>query len=289
MNPTSYGTFDRWNAEAVTTDGDDRVRQLAALLELRGRGEDQIAMRAAYLDLLQIGPGERVLDVGCGTGVVTRDVARRVGATGHVVGLDPGPVMLAVAAELAANEGLTGQIELRVGGLQALPCQDADFDVVLAITVLSHAAGGKDAVAGEQAVAELVRVVRPGGRVGILDLDGDSCIVSHPDRDLTRRIMTAAADHGIGDAWLMRRMPGLLVEAGLQDVGSRAFAPLERNPAGFYASMVEMRAETALQAGAISEAERQRWVASLRAEQAAGRYVGGQVHLFAWGTRAMAD
>jgi SAM-dependent methyltransferase len=285
MQPTSYGTLDLWNAGAVTTAADAGVRQLAALLELRGRGEDQVAMRAAYLDVLQVSIGERVLDVGCGTGVVTRDVARRVGPTGHVVGLDPSPVMIAAAVELAEQEGVADQIELSVGGLQALPYDDAAFDVVLAITVLSHAAGGKNAVTGEQAVAELVRVVRPGGRVGILDLDGDSWIISHPDRDVTRRIVAAASDYGIGDAWLMRRMPGLLAAAGLQSVGTRAFAPLERDPSGFYGWNAEMRADAAMKAGAISEAERQRWVAALHAEQVADRFLGGQVHLFAWGTR----
>jgi SAM-dependent methyltransferase len=285
MQPASYGTFDRWNAEAITAAADAGVRQLATLLEQRGQNEDQIAMRAACLDLLQISAGERVLDVGCGTGVVTRDVARRVGPTGHVVGLDPGRIMLEVAQEIAQQEGVAGQMELRVGDIAALPFGDATFDVVVAITVLSHAAGGQGAVPGEQAVAELVRVVRPGGRVGILDLDGDAWIVSHPDRELTRRIVAAGSDYAIGDSWLMRRMPGLLLAAGLQEIGSRAYTPLERDPAGFYARMCEIRAESALKAGAISDEELQRWIAALHAEQADGRYLCGQAQLFVWGTR----
>src|SRR5262245_57684544 len=97
---------DPWNETAIAAAEEAGIRELARLLELRGQGEDQAAIRATYLDLLKIAPGERVLDVGCGTGVVTRDAARRVGSTGTVVGVDPSPTMLMVAGELAERDGL---------------------------------------------------------------------------------------------------------------------------------------------------------------------------------------
>jgi ubiquinone/menaquinone biosynthesis C-methylase UbiE len=114
------------------------VRELARLLELRGQSEDQTSIRSDYLDLLQLTPGERVLDVGCGTGVATRAVARRVAPAGRVVGIDPSPVMLAVAREIAEREGVAELVDLQVGDARALPVEDASFDVVLAITALSH-------------------------------------------------------------------------------------------------------------------------------------------------------
>jgi hypothetical protein len=60
---------------------------------------------------------------------------------------------------------------------------------------------------------------------------------------------------------------------------------MERDPAGFAAQMAARRAAVALQAGAITQDEQRAWLATLAAEQAAGRFLGGQTHLFVWGTR----
>jgi SAM-dependent methyltransferase len=212
-----YGRFDLWRDSA----GADatQVRELAALLELRARDPEQVAARAAYLELAGVAAGSRVLDVGCGSGAVTRDVARLVGPTGRVVGLDASPGLLAVAAELIERDGVAGSVELRVGQAQALPFPDGAFDMVLAVTTLAHLPQA------EQAIPELVRVARPGGRVGVFDLDGDGVILAHPDRALTRRIVAASSDHLIVNSWLVRRLPSLLAELGLGDVGVRAFTP----------------------------------------------------------------
>jgi hypothetical protein len=121
--------------------------------------------------------------------------------------------------------------------------------------------------------------------VGIFDLDGDGVILAHPDRLLTRRIVAASSDHLLVNGWLARRLPALLAEAGLQAIGVRAFTPVERDPAGFYAKLAERRAAVAVQAGVISGDEQRRWLEGLHAEQAAGRFLGGQTHLFVWGTR----
>jgi len=280
MAQPEYGRFDLFRDSAQADAA--KTRELAARLELRAQAADEIAARDAYLDLLALRPGERVLDVGCGSGVVTRDVARRVAPHGLAVGLDPGPGFLAVARELAERDGLSRQIEFREGSALSLPFGDAEFDAVLAVTTLTHVPDG------ERAIPEMARVARPGGRVGIFDLDTDSLILAHPDRALTRRIVAAHSDHGVVDGWLGRRLPGLLAGAGLQDVRARAFTPLERDPAGFYAGTAERAAELAAQVGAITDEERQRWLDGLHAEQAAGRFLAGRTHLFVWGTRPVA-
>ena len=77
--PPAYGQHGLWR-DAANFD-EERARQLAFdNLELRGRSPDEIAAREAYLDLLGIGPDQQVLEVGCGSAVVVRDIARRVGA-----------------------------------------------------------------------------------------------------------------------------------------------------------------------------------------------------------------
>ena len=273
MTETVRRPADPWNETAITVAAETQVRELARLLEIRGRGTDQVAVRNAYLDELHIGSGARVLDAGCGPGVVTREVARRVGQSGRVIGLGSSPTMLTVAREIAEQEGVQEPIEFRIGDVRNLPFDTAGFDVVLAITALSHSTGAEEAIPG------MFRVLRPGGRIGILDLDTTSWVISRPDRELTLRIVAMGATIAT-DGWLARRLPELLQAAGFDDVRVRAFTPLERDPGGFYARNAERWAEAALRAGAISEAEWRRWLADLSVEQRKGRYFAGLTHLF---------
>jgi SAM-dependent methyltransferase len=277
MTQPAYGRFDGFQDGSLAEA--EKVRELIERLERRGRSPDEAATRTQYLDLLNLKPGDHVLDAGCGSGVVTRDVARRLGPQGRVTGLDPGPGFLAAARELARQAGLAERIELREGDVRALPFPDAAFDVALAVTVLSHVPGG------EKAIPELARVVRPGGRVAIFDLDTDSLIIAHPDRVLTRRVVSSHSDHAVIDGWLGRRLPGLLTQAGLVDVKVRAFTPMEREPDGFYGGVADRAAEIAVQVGALTEAERAAWMGTLNREREAGRFLAGRTHLFAWGVK----
>ena len=256
-----------------------KARELAARLELRAKAPDEIESRAAYLGLLGVAEGDRVLDVGCGSGVVTRELARRVGPSGRAVGVDPSPAFLAVARELAEAEGLAGRMEFHEGSALALPFPDGAFDVAIAATVLSHTPGG------EAAIPEMARVVRPGGRVGVFDLDTDMTSVTHPDRALTRRIVAATSDASAVDGWLSRRLPMLFARAGLQDVRVRGFFPLDAEPRGFYAGMMERAAETAVTTGAITDTERRGWLDALHTEQERGPVIAGRLHIFTWGRK----
>ena len=103
-------------------------------------------------------PGDALLDVGTGTGIVPRRAAEHVGADGTIDAVDVNPTMLAVAAELCA--GLATPVTFRQGRVEALPYDDASFDVVTAQMVLMFT----DAPV---ALAELARVARPGARLGV--------------------------------------------------------------------------------------------------------------------------
>ena len=104
-------------------------------------------------------PGERVLDVACGTGIVARCAAQRVGTTGSVVGLDLNPGMIAAARALTTSTDVP--ITWREGSADALPCADASFDVVLCQQGLQFF---PERVA---AVREMHRVLVPGGRLAL--------------------------------------------------------------------------------------------------------------------------
>lgn len=119
---------------------------------------------AAYL-LPHLAPGQTLLDVGCGPGTVTIDLAGRV-APGDVVGVDTSAAVVEAAAKAAADAG-TPNVTFQVGDAYALDFPDDSFDVVHAHQVLQHLS---DPVA---ALREMRRVAKPGGVVAVRDADYD--------------------------------------------------------------------------------------------------------------------
>lgn len=107
---------------------------------------------ASVVDAAQVSTGERVLDVACGTGVLAREAQRRTGPAGHVTGLDPGVGMLAVAKELAPT------VDWRQGTAESMPFADASFDAVVSQFGLMF-------MDRERAIRELLRVLKPNGRM----------------------------------------------------------------------------------------------------------------------------
>ena len=131
-----------------------------ASLEERGRS-GYIAIVRNLLDALAIQPGERVLELGCGSGVIMRELAQRTAGDNPLTGVDRSPYLLGEARKLAEHEGLAERIEFRQGIGEALPLP-ADFaDVAVCSTVAEEG----DA---ERMLSELVRVTKPGGRVGVI-------------------------------------------------------------------------------------------------------------------------
>ena len=107
------------------------------------------------VDAAQIEMGQRVLDVACGTGVLAREAASRVGPTGFVTGLDVAPGMLAVATRLAPG------IEWRQGRAESLPYADGSFDAVVSQFGLMFFTDRR------QALSEMLRVLAPGGHLAV--------------------------------------------------------------------------------------------------------------------------
>jgi ubiquinone/menaquinone biosynthesis C-methylase UbiE len=127
---------------------------------LRGQGQE---LRRRSGALARIQPGEQVLDVGCGTGTLAIEVARRVGATGRVVGIDPGTEQIARARTKAARRHVP--VEFQVGVIEQLAFPDQTFDVVLSTLMMHHL----PASLKRQGLAEIARVLKPGGRMVIAD------------------------------------------------------------------------------------------------------------------------
>jgi len=141
---------------------DGRARLVDTLENLISGGQQEAILRAT-LDAASLSPGDRMLDVGCGTGKLAVSAARRVGASGTVIGLDATPAMidLATARARAANV----RAEFRYGVGEALPFPNASFDVVTSTYFFHHLPGDIKA----EALREMWDVLGPGGRLVITD------------------------------------------------------------------------------------------------------------------------
>ena len=132
-----------------------------ALLEDRATSPSYAAMARTMLDVMAPAAGEAILEVGCGSGALLRLLARRLGGANPLTGVDLNPFLLREAAVLAGEEGVADRIAFREGDAERLPFGDAGFDHAYSVTVLEEC----DA---DLALGELRRVVRPGGRVGVV-------------------------------------------------------------------------------------------------------------------------
>lgn len=121
------------------------------------------ALRRMTADLAQLLPGERVLDVGCGTGTLALVAKRRVGESGRVAGIDPAPQMIARARRKAARRRVA--LDLQIGVIEHLPFPDQSFDAVLSSFMMHHLPDDLK----RRGLAEVARVLKPGGRLLVLD------------------------------------------------------------------------------------------------------------------------
>ena len=131
-----------------------------AALEDRAKSPTYRATVRTLLDLMQLKPGEALLDIGCGSGALDR-LAAGWFPQAAITAVDSNPFLLSEAAALAESEGVGPRIRFLPGNAEALPFPDASFDAVFSVTVLEEC----DA---DRALAEMRRVLRPGGRMGVI-------------------------------------------------------------------------------------------------------------------------
>jgi ubiquinone/menaquinone biosynthesis C-methylase UbiE len=180
-----------------------------ASLEERGRSGYMAVVRG-LLDALTIEPGESVLEVGCGSGVIMRELARRTAGANRLIGRDVNPYLLREARALAQRAGLLDLIDFGEGSGEALPLPEGAVDVALSSTVFEE--GDAEAM-----LSEIVRVTRPGGRIGIIvratdmpfwvNLPLDPALKAKVDAPNV--IGGGVAPKGVADASLYRRLAAL--------------------------------------------------------------------------------
>lgn len=186
-------------------------------------GRDQ-ALRRMTVDLARLQPGESVLDVGCGTGALTRLARERVGESGKVYGIDAAPQMIAVARRKAARRGLA--IDFKVGLIERLAFPDDSFDVVLSSLMMHHLPGELK----RQGLAEIARVLKPGGRLLVLDFQSRSnqSRVKRHARQQGGHAFLAHMLHAGKELEGIQDLPRVMTEVGFSQIeaGETRFWPL---------------------------------------------------------------
>ncbi len=183
-----------------------------AMLESRGQSAGYLGAVQRVIDTVHLQPGEVILEVGCGSGVLDRWLARYTSRANRIIGVDVNRYLLREAKALAMQEGLAGVIVFQEGDAEALPFPDNHVGVALSLTVLEE--GNADRM-----LTELVRVAKPGGRVAVMVRAIDiPWVVNVPLRpELKTKAQTPrgfVSAQGCADATLYRR----LRQAGLTHV-----------------------------------------------------------------------
>jgi arsenite methyltransferase len=161
------------------------------------------------ISLAGLKPGETVLDLGSGAGLDCFLAAKQVGESGHVIGVDMTPEMLARARSNAARLK-SGNVEFRQGFLEALPVEDASVDVILSNCVINLSPDKS------QVFREMFRVLKLGGRVAVSDI-----VTNHPLSDKDRKG---------GEDWCGCQSGALAYKEYVEELGKAGFIDLRLEP-----------------------------------------------------------
>jgi ubiquinone/menaquinone biosynthesis C-methylase UbiE len=239
----------------------------ARSLERTYQTADLVAQRARVLQLLAPGAGERILDIGVGPGLLALELARAVGPEGEVVGIDVSADMLAMAS--ARLQGL-GHARCVEGGAERLEFSDGAFDAAVSTQVYEYVADMP------RALAELCRVLRPGGRALILDSDWRSVVWRSSDEARMARVLEVWDGHLV-DPHLPARLGPMMRAAGFAEPRVEVLAMLTPSwrEQTYAAGIMRQVRDYALRHGpgrGLEAAEVEAWWADQQALIAAGEF-----------------
>ncbi|MBZ5737651.1 methyltransferase domain-containing protein [Nocardioides mangrovi] len=260
MGEVSGAGFTLGTAFRPGTVAEDAVHAMVSVLDAQDAAPSIERLRGWALSAGAVRLGETCVDLGSGTGTMTRRLARLVGPDGRVVGIEPNGMLRTVAAERAARAGTA--IELCQGLATEIPMPDESVDVVWCERVLQHVPDPR------AALVEIARVLRPGGRALLLDSDHASRV----DSDIDPAVAAAMLDSFMGqlaNPLSARQLPRLAIEAGLEvdpDIGSSALVYPQEVLVG--SELTRLAADQAVSEGRIT---REQADEAMRSQSAAAR------------------
>ena len=239
---------------------------LIGRLEARGKHPRFMQMMSEYLERMGIDSCATVLDIGCGTGVAARAIARRPGFSGRIIGIDRSPYLVSRGRRFAEEEGVGNHIDFRAGDSHGLGLPDAAFDGVVAHTLLSHVDNALTVM------KEIARVVRPGGKVGIFDGDYASLTYGSETPDQAEVTDRLVVDALVTNPRVMREMPRLLLEAGFGLEAAYAHVVADIGKADFFAPGIQAMLTLLPKSGAMTEVQVRSWADAVTRQSEQGIY-----------------
>jgi SAM-dependent methyltransferase len=219
--------------EFINEQDEATLQRFVDRLEFRGKDPTFVGYRDAYVDKMAIDSNAVLVEIGCGTGVVTRALAGREGFAGRVIGIEQSPVLIDVARRLADEQGVGERIEFRVGDVHSLDVPDASVDAVIAHTTMSHVTEPLTVL------TEAARVLREGGTFAAFDGDYASWTYGYHDHAVAKQMENAILDVVVSKPRVMRDMPRLLSAAGLRLVDAHADVYADIGHSKFFLSAAE--------------------------------------------------
>ena len=231
------------------------LQTIADRLEFRGTDDGYALLSQAYFSRVPLGTAQRILALGCGTGIEVRALRRVTQPDTAIVGVDHSPVLIDAARRLTAEEGLESNVSYQTGDAHQLEFPDGDFDIVTMHTLISHV---DDPL---QVLREARRVVRPGGTVAIFDGDYASLTFGYPDpaqagavEDELRKVMVA-------NPRVMRDLPRLLPAAGLELVDAHGVLYANIGSGLFWPNAAQAYSAVLARSGSVAPALVEEWSA----------------------------
>lgn len=224
----------------------------------------QHVKRRSYA-VMDVGPGQKVLDVGCGPGTDTIALAQLVGDSGRVVGIDWDQEMIDEADRRAVEAGVDRTVTHRRGDATALPFDSGEFDSCRSERLFQHLHSP------EAALSEMVRVTKEGGWVVVVDTDWGTASIDTPEVDIERRLLRIRAERYLSNGYSGRQLYRLLRTECLDSLFVEAFAlPILSYPLARELGRFDLVEQEALSADVVSAEEIDLFHASLEQAEAEG-------------------
>ncbi|NNE79215.1 MAG: methyltransferase domain-containing protein [Silicimonas sp.] len=215
--------------------------RIADAMDARCLDPAQVAIRQEYLGDLTLPKGAFAVELGSGTGHVTKDLMTLAGAE-QALGIEPSPVMVERANQHFADEP---NLSFRIGDAKQTDLADASVDLVLMHTLLCHVPGPEDAV------KEAWRVLKPGGILAICDGDYDTATAQIADFDPLNQTIRFMINQNVTNLWVMRQISGMLADLGFDLGRRRGHSYVAEGDAAYFMTVIDRGADRMAETGVL--------------------------------------